>query len=219
MKFGRNGHMYQPLLAPNTGAESGAVESGTDNAENHSEGGTDNAVNESENNVEKTFTQKDVNNLVARESKSAQEKLLKDLGIEDFENAKDGLKKFQEWQESQKTEAEKQAEALEKASAQLSEKEALISRLEAEKQALIQGVNADSIDDVILLAQAKVSEETTIEKAIETVITQYPHFKSVAEENDGGKKPKFVNPKNPSSTSEKALSGFDLLLEKTKPRK
>lgn len=219
MKFGRNGHMYQPLLAPNTGAESGAVESGTDNAENHSEDGTDNVENHSEYNAEKTFTQKDVNNLVARESKSAQEKLLKDLGIEDFENAKDGLKKFQEWQESQKTEAEKQAEELSKVSTQLSEKDALISRLEAEKQALIQGVNAESIDDVILLAQAKVTEETTIEKAIEAVITQYPHFKGVTEENDGEKKPKFVNPKNPSSTSEKALSGFDLLLEKTKPRK
>ena len=219
MKFGRSGHIYEPLLAPNTGAESGAVESGTDDAENQSEGGTDNAENQSENNVEKTFTQKDVNNLVARESKSAQEKLLKDLGIEDFENAKDGLKKFQEWQESQKTEAEKQAEALEKASSQLSEKEALISRLEAEKQALIQGVNAESIDDVILLAQAKVNEETTIEKAIETVITQYPHFKNMAEENSGERKPKFVNPKNPSSSSEKALSGFDLLIEKTKPKK
>lgn len=219
MKFGRSGHIYQPLLAPNTGAESGAVESGTDNAENHSEGGTDNAVRESENIVEKTFTQNDVNNLVARESKSAQEKLLKDLGIEDFENAKDGLKKFQEWQESQKTEAEKQAEALEKASTQLTEKEALIGRLEAEKQALIQGVNAESIDDVILLAQAKVNEETTIEKAIEAVITQYPHFKNVTEEDNVERKPKFVNPKNPSSTSEKPLSGFDLLIEKTKPKK
>lgn len=219
MKFGRSGHIYQPLLAPNTGAESGAVESGTDNAENHSEGGTDNAVRESENIVEKTFTQNDVNNLVARESKSAQEKLLKDLGIEDFENAKDGLKKFQEWQESQKTEAEKQAEALEKASTQLTDKEALIGRLEAEKQALIQGVNAESIDDVILLAQAKVNEETTIEKAIEAVITQYPHFKNVTEEDNVERKPKFVNPKNPSSTSEKPLSGFDLLIEKTKPKK
>src|SRR5690625_6266165 len=54
-----------------------------------------------------TFSQEDVNNIVAREAKKAQEKLLKQLGIEDFDNAKEGFQKFQEWQESQKTEAEK----------------------------------------------------------------------------------------------------------------
>ena len=55
---------------------------------------------------EKLFRQEDVNNIVAREAKKAQEKLLKELGIDDFENAKDGLAKFREWQESQKTEQE-----------------------------------------------------------------------------------------------------------------
>src|SRR5690606_12545213 len=61
---------------------------------------------------DKTFTQTDVNNLVAKESKTAQEKLLKKLGIEDFDSAKDGLEKFKQWQEDQKTDAEKQSEAL-----------------------------------------------------------------------------------------------------------
>src|SRR5690554_3039825 len=61
---------------------------------------------------EKLFRQEDVNNIVAREAKKAQEKLLKELGIDDFENAKDGLAKFREWQESQKTEQEKQQEKL-----------------------------------------------------------------------------------------------------------
>src|SRR5690606_41968312 len=59
---------------------------------------------------EKLFTQEDVNRIAAREAKEAQEKLLKQLGIEDFESAKEGLQKFREWQEAQKTEAEKQAE-------------------------------------------------------------------------------------------------------------
>ena len=61
---------------------------------------------------EKLFRQEDVNNIVAREAKKAQEKLLKQLGIDDFDSAKEGLEKFREWQESQKTEAEKQAEQL-----------------------------------------------------------------------------------------------------------
>ncbi|WP_269757878.1 hypothetical protein [Thalassobacillus sp. C254] len=61
---------------------------------------------------EKTFKQEDVNNVVAKETKKAQEKLLKQLGIEDFENAKEGMQKFKEWQDSQKTESEKQQERL-----------------------------------------------------------------------------------------------------------
>jgi hypothetical protein len=58
---------------------------------------------------ERLFRQEDVNNIVAREVKKTQEKLLKELGIDDFENAKEGLQKFREWQESQKTEQEKVA--------------------------------------------------------------------------------------------------------------
>src|SRR5690554_1254091 len=45
---------------------------------------------------EKLFRQEDVNNIVAREVKKTQEKLLKELGIDDFENAKEGLQKFRE---------------------------------------------------------------------------------------------------------------------------
>src|SRR5690606_7411798 len=87
--------------------------------------------------TEKTFTQADVNNIVAREVKKAQEKLLRELGIEDFKTAKEGLQKFHEWQESQKTEAQKQAERLQKLEsdhqAVVSENEALKAQLAALK--------------------------------------------------------------------------------------
>lgn len=63
---------------------------------------------------EKTFTQEDVNNLVAKESKKAMEKLLKDLGVEDMKSAKEGLKKFKEIQDAQKSDYEKALETIEK---------------------------------------------------------------------------------------------------------
>ena len=46
----------------------------------------------------KTFTQEDVNGLVAKEAKKAQEKVLRDLGITDFSSAKEGLNQFKQWQ-------------------------------------------------------------------------------------------------------------------------
>lgn len=58
----------------------------------------------------KTFSQEDVNGIVAKESKAAIEKMLKDLGVEDVKSAKEGLAKFKELQNAQKSELEKSQE-------------------------------------------------------------------------------------------------------------
>ncbi len=53
------------------------------------------------------YTQKDLSNLIAKETKKAQEKILKDLGVEDFKSAKEGLVKLKEIQDAQKTETQR----------------------------------------------------------------------------------------------------------------
>lgn len=139
---------------------------------------------------EKTFSQDDVNNLIARESKKAQEKLLKQLGIEDFDNAKDGFQKFKEWQESQKTEQEKQKEAFENLT---KDKESLSSEnasLKAQLSALKQGVKGDSVEDVVALAERLVSDDVTIDDAIKQVVEKYPHF--AEKEGQQEQKPSFT---------------------------
>src|SRR5574344_1381018 len=75
----------------------------------------------------KTYTQEDFNNVVAKEVKTAKEKLLKELGVEDFKSAKDGIAKAKEIQEAQKTDLQKALERAEKA-------EALIATYEADKK-------------------------------------------------------------------------------------
>src|SRR5690606_36846290 len=140
---------------------------------------------------EKIFRQEDVNNIVAREVKKTQEKLLKELGIDDFENAKEGLQKFREWQESQKTEQEKLQETLQKFQADNETLTNENANLKAQLAALKQGVKADSLEDVIALAERLVNDETTIDDAIKQVIEKYPHFaESVSEEEE--QKPKFT---------------------------
>ena len=141
---------------------------------------------------EKLFRQEDVNNIVAREAKKAQEKLLKELGIDDFDNAKEGLQKFREWQESQKTEQEKLQESVQKLT---QDNETLASEnasLKAQLSALKQGVKADSLEDVIALAERLVNDETTIDDAIKQVIEKYPHFAENAREEEQEQKPKFT---------------------------
>lgn len=137
---------------------------------------------------EKLFRQEDVNNIVAREAKKAQEKLLKELGIDDFENAKDGLAKFREWQESQKTEQEKQQEKLQELQTNNETLANENANLKAQLAAVKQGVKAESVEDVIALAERLVNDETTIDDAIKQVIEKYPQFAQDEEEQ----KPKFT---------------------------
>lgn len=161
---------------------------------------------------EKVFKQEDVNNIVAKESKKATEKLLKELGIDDFENAKDGLAKFKEWQESQKTEAEKQQELLENLT---SEKESLSKEnnsLKAQLSALKQGVIAESVEDVVALAERLVDDETTIDDAIKQVVEKYPHFAQKQEEEEEPK-PLFTTGQH-QSTGSNVLDPFKAKMAK-----
>lgn len=157
----------------------------------------------------KTFTQEEVNNIAAREAKKAQEKFLKQLGIDDFENAKEGLKKFREWQDSQKTEAEKQAEQLKAAEAKQAELAERAAALEAQVAALKAGVNADSVEDVVTLAKVYVDDDTDITAAISKVIEKYPHFKAGQAQQE--KKPTFTtgqHQKQPQSEMDKWIEAF-----------
>lgn len=55
--------------------------------------------------------------------------------------------------------------------------EKTIAVLEGKVHALTVGVAADCIDDVLALAQAKVSDNVSLEQAIDNVIDKYPNFK------------------------------------------
>ena len=172
----------------------------------------DQATNETK---ENTFTQEDVNNIAAREAKKAQEKLFKELGIEDFEDAKEGMSKFQEWQDAQKTEAEKRdekLEALEKDHLSIkSENEFLKAQLTASSK----GVTPEAISDVVTLAQNLVSEEVDMGAAIDQVIEKYPHFADVQEEVEVTK-PFFSSGEHSTSGGKKFADPFQAKLDKYK---
>ncbi|MFX3735729.1 hypothetical protein ACJBQW_11365, partial [Streptococcus suis] len=59
-----------------------------------------------------TFSQEDVNRVGKKEHKTGYAKAIKDLGFADGESAKEALKAYEDWQESQKTEADKLTELL-----------------------------------------------------------------------------------------------------------
>lgn len=172
------------------------------------EGQSDNDTKPNE--TEKIFTQQDVNNIAAKEAKSAQEKLLKELGIEDFNSAKEGLQKFQEWQDAQKTDAEKKDEQVNQLTDTNTSLQAENNTLKAQLSAMKQGVNSESIEDVVALAERQVSDDVTLDDAIKAVIEKYPHFKAVQEVNSN--KPTFINSDTGNNDGE--LDAFEALKQK-----
>lgn len=115
---------------------------------------------------DKAFTQDDLNRVGTKEHSKGYNKAVKDLGFDDVESAKDALKAFKEWKESQKSESEKQTEILNAKDKELEEARANNKALNAKLAAMSLGVNAESIDDVIALSERLVTDETSIEDAI-----------------------------------------------------
>ena len=145
----------------------------------------------------KTFTQEEVNGLVSKEAKKAQEKIFKSLGFEDVKSAKEGLQQLKEWKDSQKSEAEKQSEALATKEKELEQVLSDKKNLEAKLSALTLGVNAESVDDVITLSARLVSDEVSIEDAIGQVLQKYPQFGRAEQTEE--KKPTFSAGGNPTA--------------------
>lgn len=158
----------------------------------------------------KTFTQDELNNIAAKEAKKAQEKIFKELGL-DFENAKEGMKAFKDWSESQKTEQQKQADRLKDLEKNYSSASEENTSLKAQLSALKANVKAESVEDVVTLAKTMVSEDLDIDGAIAKVVEKYPHFAQKVEEQHEEKKPSFStgqHQKKPESDTEKWLNAF-----------
>lgn len=157
-------------LAQDDGAGNGGTGSETNSTGSDGEGeGT-----EENQQAEKTFTQADVDRLIkerlAREKKG--------------QPSKEDLEAFNNWKESQKTEEEKKNEALTNAEKAKLAAEERANTLEAKVTCLSKGVLADSVDDVVILAKAMVSEEVTMDQAVDKVLEKYPSFKGAHQQDE-----------------------------------
>ena len=157
------------------GADGG---SGTEGSEGGSEGGEGGSDGGTGGKSGKTFTQEEVNRLMKAEKESAKKALLKELGVEDAKSAKEGLAKYKEILDKDKSAAEKAGEALateQKAKAE-AEKRALLA--EAKVEVLSAGCKPEYLDDVITLAMTKVSDDKDLAAVVKEMKedTKYSAF-------------------------------------------
>lgn len=118
--------------------------------------------------AEKTFTQKELDDIV----KQRLDRAKKDMP------SKEELKAFKEWKDSQKTAEQKALDDLAAANSAKEAAEKDKQALEIKVSCLSKGVAPEYVDDVIALAAKYVDDNTTIDKAVDSVIEKYPVFRS-----------------------------------------
>lgn len=153
--------------------EGGAGDTGGSGGGTGGEGGTQT----------KTFTQEEVNRMLANEKRQGRQAALKALGLDP--NDKDAEKKAKAILDTQKTQAEKDAEALTTEKNARAEAEAKALAAERKLAVLTTGCKAEFVEEVFALASAKVNDSTDFEAALKAVKEKCPAFF----EGDGGGDP------------------------------
>lgn len=159
----------------------------------------------------RTYTDEDVNAIVAKKQAKATSKFVEELGFENADALKEVLTKYNEMQEATKTEAQKIAEERDALVAQLAEKESAIKTATAKTQAMALGVNPDLLDDFIILSNSKVTEDKDINTVMSEMLEKMPAFKGEASA------PKIQVGTQPRGTENK-LTGLEEAFYKINPK-
>lgn len=143
----------------------------------------------------KTYTQAQINSMMANEKRTARQALLKELGFEvgDDQSYTTTVANIKKTLDAGKTQQQLDQEAKTKAEGDAKAANARAAAAEMKVSALTAGVNPKRLDDMILLAQAKIANGQTAEQAFADLKKDYPDaFGAEASGGTGN----HVNPAN-----------------------
>lgn len=136
---------------------------------------------------EKTFTQKQVNQMMAREKKQGRSSVFQELGINPDDTKT--LAMIKALVESTKTDEQKAQEQQAQANAKVAEAEQKAMLAEAKAEAMQFGAQPQYVDDVVTLAVSKMSDNTDLKTILGELKTKYPVWFTEGD-NDGDDKNK-----------------------------
>lgn len=131
---------------------------------------------------EKTFTQDDVNRMLANEKRQGRNSILKELGIDPED--KDGVKNAKGILDAQKTQSQLDSEALSREKTARTEAEAKAVAAERRVSVMLAKCKGEFLDEVMALASAKVTDTVDFDAALKAVKEKCPTFFEDGE--DGG---------------------------------
>lgn len=143
----------------------------------------------------KTYTQQQINSMMANEKRTARNALLKELGFEvsDDQSYQTTVTNIKKTLDAGKTQQQLDQEAKSKAEGEAKEANARAALAEMKVSALTAGVKPDRLDDMIILAQAKIAQGQKADQAFTDLKKNYPDAFGV--ESSGGTG-SHVNPAN-----------------------
>lgn len=160
--------------------------SGSENA-----GQNDNSSTENQN-ATKTFTQEQVSNMMAKEKNEGRRSILKTLGFKSEDEAKKAMELYNALLDSQKTEEQKNQESLQKANSEKEEYRLRAEEAENKVLCLENGVDKNSIEDVLAIARTKVTDNKDLGSVLKEMSKQskYATFFGSADNSGTGNDPK-----------------------------
>lgn len=143
----------------------------------------------------KTYTQAQINSMMANEKRTARQALLKELGFEvgDDQSYQTTVANIKKTLDAGKTQQQLDQEAKTKAEGEAKDANARAALAEMKVSALTAGVKPDRLDDMIILAQAKIAGGQKADQAFADLKKNYPDAFGV--ESSGGTG-SHVNPAN-----------------------
>lgn len=149
-------------------------------------GGEPSGGAEDQNKGQKTFTQEDLNRIAAQEKRQGANSILKALGFESEEKAKEYLAAKRKEDDEKKDDLQKAKDAEAAANTAKAAAEAKAALLEKRFKVVAMGVSADKADDIVTLANSKATEGKTFDDAVEDLKKTYPELFESKQEKRGG---------------------------------
>lgn len=135
----------------------------------------------------KTFTQTEVKRMMTKEKREGRKAMLNSLGFKTEEEAKKASAFYNSYVESQKTDAEKDAEKQKSLEDDKSSAEKRAEEAEMKLACLMAGVNKESVEDIMAIAKNKVTEDTSLEDVLGEMRKQ-PKYSTFFEESEDKQK-------------------------------
>ena len=162
-------------LSPDDGGSGGGGGDPAGNGDNGSGGAED-----------KTFTQEQVNSMIAAEKRKNLSSVYKVLGFDSEEAAKAFVDKYKGEEEKNKTDLVKAQERASQLEAEKNAEAAKAQDLQYKFDAIAEGCDAKSAADVVVLAKAKMSDDKDFAAALKEVKEQYPAMFGQTDNGNGG---------------------------------
>lgn len=162
-------------LSPDDGGLGGGGGNPAGNGDNGSGGAED-----------KTFTQEQVNSMIAAEKRKNLSSVYKGLGFDSEGAAKAFVDKYKGEEEKNKTDLVKAQERASQLEAEKSAEAAKAQDLQYRFDAMAEGCDAKSAADVVVLAKAKMSDDKDFAAALKEVKEQYPAMFGQTDNGNGG---------------------------------